>query len=73
MVGVSGLPYFFVRRLRDGRWCVAHRVPGADVDRIDVECLTLKAAQGLAEDMNFQRFAAFWKAAYDGQPVEVEA
>lgn len=55
VAGVSGLPFYFVRRLRDGRWCVAHRVPNADVDRIDVECLTLQAAQGLAAQMEQHR------------------
>lgn len=54
---MTGLPYYFVRRLHTGRWCVAHRVPGADVDRIDVECLTLQAAQELAAEMNAQREA----------------
>lgn len=49
------LPYFFVRRLATGRWCVAHRVPGADVDAVDVDCLTLRAAQVFAAQLNKHR------------------
>lgn len=52
---MTELPYYFVRRLRDGRWCVAHRVPGTGVDAVDVECQTLKAAWTLACDWNEQR------------------
>lgn len=55
VVGVSGLPYFFVRRLPTGRWCVAHRVPGTGVDHVDAECATLAAAQRLAAQMELHR------------------
>jgi hypothetical protein len=52
---VSGLPYYFVRRLPTGRWCVAHRVPRTGVDHVDAECLTLAAAQQLAAQMEQHR------------------
>jgi hypothetical protein len=52
---MSALPYYFVRRLPTGRWAVAHRVPGANVDAVDTDCGTLKAAWSLACEMNEQR------------------
>lgn len=52
---MTELPYYFVRRLRDGRWCVAHRVEGTGVDHVDVECLTLQAAQAAAARMEQHR------------------
>lgn len=55
MVGVSGLPYFFVRRLKTGRWCVAHRVPGTDFDAVDMECADLAAAWTVVCEWNEQR------------------
>jgi hypothetical protein len=48
---MTGLPYYRVCRLPTGRWAVVHRVAGTGVDHVDVECLTLKAAQGAAAGM----------------------
>jgi hypothetical protein len=49
-------PYHFPRRLLDGRWIVCHNLPGQPgAYAADCECVSQRAAQLAADDLNAQR------------------
>lgn len=50
---VSG--HYVVVPLADGRWGVGHRLPGQSAVAIDVECLTLDAAERERAWLEFDR------------------
>lgn len=52
------LPYYHVRRLLNGNYAVAHWVAGTNTAHADAECLSLRGAMQLRDEMEAQRRAA---------------